>query len=53
MNGFELFQAMSVKAPARTKARLRAAAEEHMTRIESNSERVKAYFQGPHLKYAA
>jgi len=41
------------KVAARTKAKLRAATEEHMTVIGYESERVKAYFCDPHVKYAA
>ena len=41
------------KVPARTKAKLRAATEEHMTVIGSEPERVKAYFRDPRVKYAA
>lgn len=51
LNG-DLKQAMSVKLPARIKAKLRAAAEDYMTRIENDPQRVKAYFQDPHVKYA-
>ncbi|OYV76629.1 MAG: IS630 family transposase, partial [Chromatiales bacterium 21-64-14] len=39
--------------PARTKAKLRAATEEHMVVIGSEPERVKAYFRDPRVKYAA
>jgi len=39
--------------PARTKAKLRAATEEHMAVIGSEPERVKAYFRDPRVKYAA
>jgi transposase len=41
------------KAPARTKAKLRAATEEHMALIGREPERVKAYFGDRHVKYAA
>ncbi|WP_019939236.1 IS630 family transposase [Bordetella sp. FB-8] len=41
------------KAPARTKAKLRAATEEHMALIGREPERVKAYFRDPKVKYAA
>ncbi len=41
------------KMPARTKAKLRAATEDHMTVIDYEPERVKAYFRDPHVKYAA
>jgi len=39
--------------PARTKAKLRATTEEHMTVIGNEPERVKAYFRDSHVKYAA
>jgi hypothetical protein len=32
---------------------LRAAAEQHMQFIESNPQRVRAYFQDPIVRYAA
>ncbi len=38
--------------PLRTKARLRAAADEHMNFI-ANPDRVRAYFHDPIVKYAA
>ena len=41
------------KVPTRTKAKLRAATEEHMAVIGSEPERVKAYFRDPRVKYAA
>jgi transposase len=41
------------EVPIRTKASLRAAAEEHMTVIANEPERGKAYFQDPRAKYAA
>ncbi len=41
------------KVPARTKAKLRAATEEHMALIGNEPERVKAYFRDRHVKYAA
>jgi len=41
------------KVPARTKARLKAAATEHMERLEKSPERVRSYFQDPRVKYAA
>jgi transposase len=41
------------KVPVRTKAKLRAAAEQHMEVIGSEPERVKAYFRDPRVKYAA
>lgn len=41
------------KVPVRTKAKLRAAAEQHMEVIGSEPERVKAYFRDPRVNYAA
>ena len=41
------------KVPARTEARLKAAATEHMERLEKSPERVRSYFQDPRVKYAA
>jgi len=49
----DLKHAIGSKVPARTKARLKSAATEHMTRLEQNPDRVMAYFQDPHVKYAA
>lgn len=49
----DLKQAIGSKVPARTQAKLRAAATEHMTQLEKTPERVIAYFQDPHVKYAA
>lgn len=39
--------------PARTKAKLKTAATEHMTQLEQNPDRVMSYFQDPPVKYAA
>ena len=41
------------KVPVRTKERLQAVTEEHMSVIGSEAERVKAYFQDPYVRYAA
>ena len=41
------------KVPVRTKAKLWAAAEQHMTTIGNEPDRVKAYFRDPRVKYAA
>jgi hypothetical protein len=35
------------------KAKLRAAADEHMQFIAANRDRVRAYFQDPIVRYAA
>ena len=44
---------MGKRAPVRTKAKLRDAANEHMTRLENNPERVMSYFQDRRVRYAA
>lgn len=49
----DLKQAIGTKVPVRTKAKLRAAADEHMQFIATNRDRVRAYFQDPVVKYAA
>lgn len=41
------------RVPVRTKGKLKAAAEEHMSAIEKSPERIRAYFQDPRVKYAA
>jgi transposase len=48
----DLKQAIGSKVPVRTKAKLRAAADEHMQFIAANRERVRAYFQDPIVNYA-
>ena len=45
--------AISTKVPVRTKAKLKAASEEHMGLIGQSPDRVRAYFQDPPVKYAA
>jgi transposase len=49
----DLKHAIGSKVPARTKAKLKTAATEHMTRLEQSPDRVMSYFQDPHVKYAA
>jgi transposase len=49
----DLKQAIGSKVPARTKTRLKAAATDHMQKLEQSPERVKSYFQDPRVKYAA
>lgn len=44
---------MSKRVPVRTKAKLRHAANEHMTMLEQNPQRVIGYFQDRHVQYAA
>ena len=48
-----LKQAITSKVPARTKAKLRAAATEHMTMLEQTPERVKKYFGDANVAYTA
>jgi hypothetical protein len=40
------------KLPARTKKKLKAAANEHMARLDASPERVKSYFQDEKIKNA-
>lgn len=49
----DLKQVIGSKVPVRTKAKLRAAANEHMPFIAANPDRVRSYFQDPIVKYAA
>jgi transposase len=49
----DLKYAIGSKLAPRTKAKLKAAATEHMQMIESNPERVKSYFKDPRVAYAA
>lgn len=49
----DLKQTIGTKAPVRTKAKLKLAASKHMEKLEQSPERVKSFFQGPHVKYAA
>jgi len=49
----DLKHAICSKVPARTKAKLKSAAIDHMTMIEQTPERVIAYFRDPRVKYAA
>ncbi len=48
----DLKHAISTKVPARTKAKLKAAATEHMQALEKSPERIKKYFQDSRVKYA-
>ena len=52
LNG-DLKQAIETRVPCRTKDKLHKAATEHMTAIEKNPERIKAFFHDPIVKYAA
>lgn len=49
----DLKQEMSKRVPVRTKAKIRQAVTEHMTMLEQMPERVIAYYQCRHVKYAA
>ena len=49
----DLKQEMGKRVPVRTKAKLRAAASEHMAMLEQNPERVIGYFQDSRVRYAA
>ena len=49
----DLKQEMGKRVPVRTKAKLRDAANEHMTRLEVDPERVMSYFQDRRVRYAA
>lgn len=49
----DLKHTIGTQVPVRTKARLRAAAEQHMHFIQANPQRVRAYFQDPVVRYAA
>jgi hypothetical protein len=52
LNG-DLKQAIETRVPRRTKDKLRNAATDHMTTIEKNPDRIKAFFKDPIIKYAA
>ena len=49
----DMKHAISTKVPVRTKAKLKAAAQDHMGLIDQSPDRVRAYFQDPRVKYAA
>ncbi|CAG9931992.1 IS630 family transposase [Candidatus Nitrotoga arctica] len=49
----DLKHVITSKVPVRTKAKLRAAATDHMTMLEQNPERVRRYFRDPKVAYAA
>ena len=49
----DLKQELGKRVPVRTKARLRAAASEHMAMLEQSPERVMGYFQDKRVRYAA
>lgn len=49
----DLKQEMGKRVPARTKAKLREAANEHMAMLEQDPKRVMSYFQDRRVRYAA
>ena len=49
----DLKQEMGKRVPGRTKAKLRQAANDHMTMLQSNPQRVIGYFQDRRVRYAA
>ena len=49
----DLKQALYTRVPVRTKAKLKAAATEHMQSLEKSPERVRKFFQDARVKYAA
>ncbi len=49
----DLKQALYTRVPIRTKAKLKAAATEHMQSLEKSPERVRKFFQDARVKYAA
>jgi transposase len=49
----DMKHAIGTKVPVRTKAKLKAAAEDHMTMIGTSPERVRAYFKDQRVRYAA
>ena len=49
----DLKHAIGTKVPVRTKAKLHAAANEHMAFVAAHPERVRSYFQDPFVRYAA
>jgi len=49
----DLKHAIGSKVPARTKAKLKAAAVDHVTMLEASPDRVKRFFKDPKVAYAA
>ena len=49
----DLKQAIETRVPCRTRDKLRKAATEHMTVLEKNPDRIKAFFKDPIVAYAA
>lgn len=48
-----LKQSMGKRVPARTKVKLRDAANDHMAMLERSPERVRSFFQDQRVRYAA
>jgi transposase len=49
----DLKQAMGKRMPARTKGKLRDAANDHMAMLERSPQRVRSFFQNQRVRYAA
>ncbi len=49
----DLKHVIRTKVPVRTKAKLHAAVVDHRTALVNKPERVKTFFQGPFVKFAA
>lgn len=49
----DLKHAIGTRVPARTKAKLKAAATQHLTELENTPEKIRAFFQDPNVRYAA
>jgi hypothetical protein len=49
----DLKHSIGARVAVRTKAKLKAAAQDHMRAIETSPDRVKTYFQDPNVRYAA
>ena len=49
----DLKQAIGKRVPVKTKAKLRDAANQHMSMLEKSPERVMSFFHDPKVKYAA
>lgn len=46
-------RALKSRVQVRTKDKLKSATTDHMKTIETRPDLIKAYFQDPHVKYAA
>lgn len=49
----DLKHAIGSTVPVKTKAKLKAATESHMSKLVANPEKVKAFFNDPRCKYTA